>query len=130
MTGAWLLTNDSKQISDCTGGRISDAVRYSQSERNKIMVTMNQQENLAVYFAEMLAKQNATPEEKKIQALFKTALYGDNLITFIDEVSKAFNGCRKVKVDTVKGVTEYFKPSSEAQIRKGNCSEEERAISQ
>ena len=87
---------------------------------------MNQQENLAVYFAEMLAKQNATPEEKKIQALIKTALYGDNLITFIDEVSKAFNGCGKVKVDTVKGMTEYFKASSEAQIRKGNCSEEEK----
>lgn len=31
MTGAWLLTNDSKQISDCTGGRNSDAVRYCQS---------------------------------------------------------------------------------------------------
>ncbi len=109
MTGAWLLANDTKQISDCTGGRKGDAVRYCQSERNTIMVTMNQQENLAVYFAEMLAKQNATPEEKKIQALIKTALYGDNLITFIDEVSKAFNGCGKVKVDTVKGVTEYFK---------------------
>ena len=33
MTGAWLLTNNLKQISDCTGGRISDAVRYCQSER-------------------------------------------------------------------------------------------------
>ena len=73
-----------------------------------IIVIMNQQENLAVYFAEMLAKQNATPEEKKIQALIKSALYGDNLITFIDEVSKAFNGSKNVKVDTVKGVTEYF----------------------
>ena len=68
---------------------------------------MSQQENLVVCFAEMLAKQNATPEEKKIQALIKTAMYDDNLITFIDEVSKAFNGCGKVKVDTVKGVTEY-----------------------
>ena len=54
----------------------------------------------------MLAKQNATPEEKKIQALIKAALYGDNLLTFIDEVSKAFNGFCKVKVDTVKGETE------------------------
>ena len=33
MTGAWLLANDLKQISDCTGGRIGDAVRYCQSER-------------------------------------------------------------------------------------------------
>ena len=44
---------------------------------------MNQQENLAIYFAEMLAKQNATPEEKKIQALIKAALYGDNLLRLI-----------------------------------------------
>ena len=34
VTGAWLLANDSKQISDCTGGRNSDAVRYCQSEQN------------------------------------------------------------------------------------------------
>ena len=33
MTGAWLLANDLKQISDCTGGRKDDAVRYCQSER-------------------------------------------------------------------------------------------------
>lgn len=33
MTGAWLLANDLKQISDCTGGRIGDAVRYCRSER-------------------------------------------------------------------------------------------------
>lgn len=87
---------------------------------------MPQQEDLAVYFAEMLAKQDATPEEKKIQALIKTAMYGDNLITFIDEVSKAFKGCGKVKVDTVKGVTEYFKANNEVQIRKTDISEEEK----
>lgn len=87
---------------------------------------MNQQEDLAVYFAEMLAKQNATPEEKKIQALIKSALYSDNLITFIDEVSKAFNGSKNVKVDTVKGVTEYFKADSEVQIRNADYSEEEK----
>ena len=33
MTGAWLLANDLKQISDCTGGRKGDAVRYCQSEQ-------------------------------------------------------------------------------------------------
>ena len=33
MTGAWLLANDLKQISDCTGGRKGDAVRYCQLER-------------------------------------------------------------------------------------------------
>ena len=35
MTGAWLLANDLKQMSDCTGGRIDDAVRYCQSEQIK-----------------------------------------------------------------------------------------------
>ena len=84
------------------------------------------QDDLAAYFIEMLAKQDATPEEKKIQALIKTALYGDNLITFIDEVSKAFNGCGKVKVDTVKGVTEYYKANSEVQIRKSDFPDEEK----
>ena len=34
MTGAWLLTNNSNQISDCTGGRKGDAVRYCHSEPN------------------------------------------------------------------------------------------------
>jgi len=87
---------------------------------------MNQQENLVVYFVEMLAKQNATPEEKKIQALIKTALYGDNLITFVDEVSKAFNSIGKIKIDTVKGVTEYLKANSEVQIREKDCPEEEK----
>ena len=91
---------------------------------------MNKTEDLAVYFAEMLAKQDATPEEKKIQALIKTALYGDSLITFINEVSKSFNGYGKIKIDTVKGVTEYFKANSEVQIRKKDIPEddEERQI--
>ena len=87
---------------------------------------MIQQEELAIYFAEMLAKQNATPEEKKIQALIKSALYGDNLITFIDDVSKAFNGSGKVKVETVKGLAEYFKANSEVLIRKADNPEEEK----
>ena len=84
------------------------------------------QDNLAIYFAEMLAKQDATPEEKKIQALIKAAMYGNNLITFVDEVSKAFDGCGKVKVDTVKGVTEYYKANSEVQIRKSDCTDDEK----
>ena len=33
MTGAWLLADDENQISDCTGGRKGDAVRYCQSEQ-------------------------------------------------------------------------------------------------
>lgn len=84
------------------------------------------QNDLAGYFIEMLVKQDATPEEKKIQALIKAAMYGNNLITFVDEVSRAFDGCGKVKIDTVKGVTEYFKANSEVQIRKADCSEKEK----
>ena len=92
----------------------------------KIKVIMNQQEDLAVYFVEMLAKQDATPEEKKIQALIKTALYGVHIDMFIEEVSKAFNGCGKVRADTVKGVTEYFKASSEVRIRNKELPEDEK----
>lgn len=80
------------------------------------------QDNLVLFLAEILTKQNATTEEKKIQALIKTALYSDNLLQFINEVSNAFNGCGKVKVDTVKGVTEYFKANSEDRIRSSNNS--------
>ena len=32
MTGAWLLTNDSKQISDCTGGRT--AMQFDTASQN------------------------------------------------------------------------------------------------
>ena len=53
-------------------------------------------------------------------------MYGDNLITSLDEVSKAFNGYGKVKVDTVKGVTEYFKANSEVKIRNKEIPEDEK----
>ena len=46
------------------------------------------QDNLAIYFIEMLAKQNATPEEKKIQALIKAALYSDNIVKFIPGIRR------------------------------------------
>lgn len=42
------------------------------------------------------------------------------------DVSKAFNGCGKVRVDTVKGVTAYFKACSEVQIRNTDHPEEEK----
>ena len=41
MTGAWLLTNNLKQISDCTGGRKSDAVRYCQSGQVETTIELN-----------------------------------------------------------------------------------------
>lgn len=68
----------------------------------------NQIETFIVYSAEVLVKQNATTEEKKILALIKAALCGDNLITFINEISKVFNGNGKVKVDTVKRIDRVF----------------------
>ncbi len=43
MTGAWLLANDLKQISDCTGGRNSDAVRYCQSEQLERLFKINRE---------------------------------------------------------------------------------------
>lgn len=87
---------------------------------------MPPKEDLAIHFIEMLAKQNATPEEKKIQALIKVALYSNNIVKFIDEVSKAFKGCGKVSVETVKGVTEYYKANSELQIRNTDKDEDDK----
>jgi hypothetical protein len=34
MTGAWLLANDLKQISDCTGGRIT--MQFDTASQNKV----------------------------------------------------------------------------------------------
>ena len=34
MTGAWLLTNNLKQISDCTGGRVT--MLFDTASQNKI----------------------------------------------------------------------------------------------
>ena len=34
MTGAWLLANDLKQISDCTGGRVT--MLFDTASQNKI----------------------------------------------------------------------------------------------
>ena len=33
MTGAWLLTNDSRQISDCTGGH--EVMQFDTASQNK-----------------------------------------------------------------------------------------------
>jgi len=37
MTGTWLLVNDLKQISDCTGGRI--AMQFDTAGQNKLKVS-------------------------------------------------------------------------------------------
>ena len=61
-----------------------------------------------------------------MQALIKQALLADNPMAFIDEVYRAFNGCGKVKTDTVKGVVEYFKAYNEVQIRNTDCPDEQK----
>ena len=53
---------------------------------------------------EILAKQDATPEEKKVQALIKSALLSENLSAFIKEVELASQGIGKIRSETVRGM--------------------------
>lgn len=87
---------------------------------------MKTEKELVTKFIDVLGKQNPTPEEKKLKALIISALTSDNLISYINEVYRAFNGQGKVSVDTVKGVVEYFKANNEVQIRNMDISEEEK----
>ena len=87
---------------------------------------MKTEKELVTKFIDILGKQDPTPEEKKLKALIKSALTSDNLISYINEVYRAFNGQGKVSVDTVKGVVEYFKANNEVQIRNMDISEEEK----
>ena len=87
---------------------------------------MNKETELALKMIDILSKQNDTPEEKKFQALIKTALFSDSLMNFIYEVKTAFNGFGKVRSDTVKRVVEYFKAQHEVQIRNTSFSDEEK----
>ena len=58
MTGARLLTDDKIQISDCTGGRIGDAVRYCQSEqRYKVPIRSNYDRRLTLDKTNTIFKQ-------------------------------------------------------------------------
>lgn len=66
---------------------------------------------------DLLVKQEATPEEKKVQALIKLALLGDSLVSFVNEVNAATQGFGKVSADTVKRTVEYVKAHNEVQIR-------------
>ena len=80
----------------------------------------------------LLVKQNATPEEKKVQALIKAALLSDNLIAFIKEFEAATKGWCKVRSETVKGVVEFARVHNEAEIRKlyGNSDKTESIVEQ
>lgn len=78
---------------------------------------MDTEKELTKKLIEILAKKDATPEEKKVQALIKSALLSDNLFTFIKEVELASQGIGKIRAETVKGLVEYAKAHNEAQIR-------------
>lgn len=75
---------------------------------------------------DLLVKQNATPEEKKVQALIKMALLGDSLLTFVKEVNAATQGFGKVSADTVKRTVEYVKAHNEVKIRNTVFDEEKK----
>ena len=77
---------------------------------------------------DLLARQNATPEEKKVQALIKMALLGDSLVSFVNEVNAATQGFGKVSADTVKRTVEYVKAHNEVQIRNTAFEEEKKEL--
>lgn len=78
---------------------------------------MDVEKELTMKLIEILAKKAATPEEKQVQALIKSALLSDNLSTFIKEVELASQGIENVRSETVKGLVEYARAHNEAQIR-------------
>lgn len=78
---------------------------------------MDTEKELTKKLIEILAKKDATPDEKKVRALIKSALLGENLFSFIKEVEHASRGIGKVRSETVKGLVEYARAHNEAQIR-------------
>lgn len=66
---------------------------------------------------DILVKRSATSEEKKVQALIKSALLSENLLTFIKEIEAASKGLGTIHSQTVKDMVEYAKAHNEAQIR-------------
>ena len=78
---------------------------------------MDTEKELTVKLIEVLAKKDATPEEKIVQALIKSALLSESLLVFIKDVELAFQGIGKVRSETVKGVVEYARAHNEVQIR-------------
>ena len=77
----------------------------------------NAEKELTKTLIEILIKKDATPEEKKVQALFKSALLSENLLCFIKEVELASQGIGKIRTETVQGVVAYARAHNEAQIR-------------
>ena len=78
---------------------------------------MDAEKELTKKLIDILAKKGATPEEKRVQALLKSALLSDNLFTFIKEVELASQGIGKIHAETVRGLVKYARAHNEAQIR-------------
>lgn len=78
---------------------------------------MDAEKELTKKLIEILAKKDATLEEKKVQALLRSALLSENLFSFIKEVDLASKGIGMVCSETVKGLVEYARARNEAQIR-------------
>ena len=83
----------------------------------ELEIAMDTEKEFTLKLIEILAKKDATPEEKKVQALIKSALLSENLFAFIKEVELASQGIGKVRSETVKGLVEYARAHNEAQIR-------------
>lgn len=93
---------------------------------------MDSEQGLTEKLIELLAKQDATPEEKKVQAMIKAALLSENLIAFIKEFDVATKGWGRVRSETVKGVVEFARARNEVQIRTlyGNSDKTEDIVEQ
>ena len=78
---------------------------------------MDINKELAKKLLDLLAKKDASPEEKKVQALIKSAILSVNLSAFINEVEAARMGLGKIHTETVKGLVEYARVHNESQIR-------------
>ena len=78
---------------------------------------MDINKELAKKLLDLLAKKDASQEEKKVQALIKSAILSDNLSAFINEVEAARMGLGKIRTETVKGLVEYARAHNESQIR-------------
>ena len=81
---------------------------------------------LAAKLLDALCEKNPTEEQKLICALVKKALFAESLLTFIDEVSMAFEGKGKVSTNSVKKAIEFVKANNEVKIRNLSISEKEK----
>lgn len=78
---------------------------------------MDTDKEIATKLIDLLAKKDASLEEKKVQALIKAALLSVNLSAFINEVEATRMGLGKIRTETVKGLVEYAQVHNESQIR-------------